>query len=82
MVEDIIISRCSMCHAAEPVWAGIGVAPRGVMLDTPERIRAHRREIALFAAYSDAMPPGNITELSAADRRVLRAWVEVGANRQ
>src|SRR5918997_3397173 len=22
-VEEIVISRCSMCHAAEPVWAGI-----------------------------------------------------------
>ncbi len=75
-VEDIIISRCSMCHASEPVWAGIGVAPRGVMLDTPERIRAHARQIAIFAAYSDAMPPGNVTELSAADRRVLREWEE------
>jgi len=77
-VEEIVMSRCSMCHATEPVWEGIGVAPRGVMLDTPDRIRAHARQIAIFSAYSDAMPPGNVTELSAADRRVLRAWVEGG----
>ena len=75
-VEDIVISRCSMCHAAEPVWTGIPVAPGGVMLDTAERIRTHARQIAIAAAYSDAMPPGNVTELSAADRRVLRRWVE------
>src|SRR5450432_1550468 len=28
-VEEIVMSRCSMCHAAEPVWAGIVTAPRG-----------------------------------------------------
>ena len=38
-----------MCHAAEPVWAGIQRPPKGVMLDTPARIRAHAREIAVSA---------------------------------
>src|SRR5579864_3395839 len=28
--EEIILSRCSMCHAAEPVWASISVAPKGI----------------------------------------------------
>ena len=40
-VSDIVMSRCSMCHAAEPVWAGIAAAPKGVMLDTDEHIRLH-----------------------------------------
>jgi uncharacterized membrane protein len=70
-VEDIVLSRCSMCHAAEPVWAGIGVAPRGVMLDTPNRIRQHARQIQIYAVLSDAMPPGNITEITTAERRTL-----------
>ena len=35
-------ARCSMCHAPEPVWEGIGEAPKGVLLDTPEHIAALR----------------------------------------
>jgi uncharacterized membrane protein len=78
-VNDIVISRCSMCHAAEPVWAGIPAAPNGVMLDTPERIRAHARVIGINAVHSSAMPPGNITELSLDERRALAAWLAAGA---
>src|SRR6201987_6451447 len=33
-VEEIVLSRCSMCHAAEPVWSGIVTAPKAVLLDT------------------------------------------------
>jgi uncharacterized membrane protein len=78
-VETIILSRCSMCHAPEPVWPGFAAAPLGVMLDTPERMRAHARLIAINSALSSAMPPGNITEMSDEERRTLAAWVKAGA---
>ncbi|MEQ1614354.1 MAG: urate hydroxylase PuuD [Hyphomicrobiaceae bacterium] len=74
--EELVISRCSMCHAAQPVWEGIGSAPKGVMLDTPERIKAHVGQIWLNSVQTHAMPPGNITELSAEERGVLAAWIE------
>jgi uncharacterized membrane protein len=77
-VEEIVLSRCSMCHAQEPVWAGIGTAPKDVALDTPERIRAHARLIELNAVRSDAMPPGNITDMTAAERGALAAWLAAG----
>jgi uncharacterized membrane protein len=57
------------------------VAPKGVMLDTPERIAAHAREIALQAVHTHAMPPGNVTEITPEERAVLAAWVEAGAPR-
>lgn len=78
-VEDIVLSRCSMCHAPEPVWDGIGVAPKGVMLDTADRIRAHAREIEINAVRSHAMPPGNVTDMSADERATLAAWLAAGA---
>jgi uncharacterized membrane protein len=74
-VEDIVISRCSMCHAAEPVWAGIAQPPKGVRLDTPALIRAHAREIAVSAAWSSAMPPSNVTGLTPDERQTLAAWL-------
>jgi uncharacterized membrane protein len=75
----IVINRCSMCHADEPVWAGIAAAPKGVMLDDPESIRRHARLIDINAVRSRAMPPGNITEITPAERQVLAAWIAAGA---
>ena len=78
-VQDIVISRCSMCHTAEPVWAGIPAAPKGVRLDDADSIKVHASLIDINAVRSNAMPPGNITELSDDDRRVLAAWLAAGA---
>ncbi len=77
-VADIILSRCSMCHAAEPVWGGIAAAPKGVMLDTDEQIRLHASLIEVVAVRSDAMPPGNITEMTNEERLVLASWLASG----
>ena len=74
-VDDIVTSRCSMCHAAEPVWAGIVLPPKGVKLDTPGEIARHREAIRLHSVLTNAMPPNNITDMTADERRVLAAWV-------
>jgi uncharacterized membrane protein len=81
-VEDIVVSRCSMCHASEPVWAGLAGPPKGVVLDTGERIRAHARLIDLNAVRSHAMPPGNVTEMTSEERRILAAWMAAGGSRR
>jgi uncharacterized membrane protein len=78
-VQEIVISRCSMCHAKEPVWDGIVTAPKGVLLDSPEQIRLHARMIDINAVRSHAMPPGNVTDISPQDRQVLAAWIAAGA---
>lgn len=75
-VRDVVQGRCSMCHAAEPVWEGIARAPKNVKLETDGEIAAHAREIYLQAGRSHAMPPGNITDLSPEERRLLVAWYE------
>jgi uncharacterized membrane protein len=81
-VEEIVISRCSMCHAAEPVWMGYVRPPHGVVLDTPERIKAHAREIALAAVWSSAMPPSNVTGMTPQERETLAAWLASGRSRE
>ncbi|NIA68683.1 urate hydroxylase PuuD [Pelagibius litoralis] len=78
-VENVVLSRCSMCHAAEPLWEGITVAPKGVLLETPAQIRAHARAIEMQVVRSHAMPPGNITEIEAEERQLLAAWLAAGA---
>jgi uncharacterized membrane protein len=73
-VADIVTSRCSMCHAQEPSWSGLAVAPKGVTLDSPEAIERNRRRIGLFAGLTDAMPPNNITEMTADERELIAKW--------
>ncbi len=78
-VELVILSRCSMCHAKEPLWEGIATPPKGVVLETQAEIRRQATPIALQSVYSTAMPPGNITEMEEAERELLAAWINAGA---
>ena len=73
-VHDIVLGRCSMCHAREPVWDGIRWAPKGVYLETEADVARHARDIYLQSGVSHAMPPANITGLPAEDRRLLVDW--------
>ncbi len=75
-VKDTVISRCSMCHMAEPVWEGLYHAPKDVLLDTDADIAEHAREIYLQAGASHAMPPGNVTEVTDEERALIVAWFE------
>jgi uncharacterized membrane protein len=77
-VQDIVLSRCSMCHAEEPVWLGIATAPKGVRLDDAEHIRQHAKLIDLYAVRSHAMPPGNITEITVQERALIAGWLAAG----
>jgi uncharacterized membrane protein len=74
-VQEIILSRCSMCHAAEPVWDGILTAPRGIRLDDEDHIRRNARLIGRNAGWASAMPPGNVTEMTGEERAIVAAWV-------
>ena len=73
-VTDIVLSRCSMCHATEPGWDGIATAPRGVHLETPEQIALMAREIYLQAGVTHAMPPANVSFIEPAERARIVAW--------
>ncbi|RUT93908.1 urate hydroxylase PuuD [Mesorhizobium sp. M7A.T.Ca.US.000.02.2.1] len=75
-VRDTVLGRCSMCHAAEPVYEGIYHAPQGVMLDTDADIANHAREIYLQAGRSHAMPPANVSQITDKERALLVAWFE------
>jgi uncharacterized membrane protein len=76
--QDIVLGRCSMCHAREPVWEGMHWAPKGVFLETTSDITKHARDIYLQAGVSHAMPPANITDLPPEDRRKIMAWYRAG----
>ena len=73
-VYDIVQGRCSMCHARAPMWAGIAVPPKAVVLETEADIIASAEEIFLQSAASHAMPPANLTYMEEAERALVRLW--------
>ena len=75
-VVSIVQGRCSMCHAAQPVWEGIPWAPKGVVLETPAQIAAEARRIYLQAGLSHAMPPANLTYMEPAERQAIVDWFQ------
>ena len=77
-VTGIVQGRCSMCHAAEPVWEGLLWAPKGVHLETPAEIAGAARWIYLQAGVSHAMPPGNLTYIEPDERAQIVAWFRAG----
>jgi uncharacterized membrane protein len=77
-VVDVISTRCAMCHSGEPAQEGVGMPPKNIRFDTPERIEALAPAIRVEAVMSHAMPPNNITEMTEAERAVLARWLEAG----
>ncbi len=81
-VEEIVLSRCSMCHAAEPVWDGITHAPKAVALEGEADILRHAAVIYTQAGRSRAMPPGNLTGVTPEERDILARWYEDATGQQ
>jgi uncharacterized membrane protein len=71
--EAIVTERCAPCHALHPTRQGYSAPPGGVRLDQAASIRARAADIRAQVA-SGAMPLGNATGMTAAERAALVAW--------
>lgn len=80
-VHDIIVGRCSVCHAALPSHDGLPWPPKGIILESPEQVALYAKEIYLQAGVSDAMPPANFSGMTEAERAVIRGWFKNSGER-
>ena len=71
-VRGIVKERCSLCHNAQ-------LANKGVRLDAPDQILAHAAQMYQQAVVLKAMPLNNATQITDAERAVLKQWYEAGA---
>jgi uncharacterized membrane protein len=78
-VAAIVAQRCAVCHSVHPTQPGFSTAPAGVLLDTPEHIVANAALIRAQAVATHAMPLGNLTMMTDAERATLGAWIDSGA---
>ena len=80
-VERIVVQRCASCHADKPTHPGFAIAPKGVVLDTPDRIVAGARQIFEQSVATRAMPIGNLTAMTDDERAQVGAWIAAGTPR-
>ena len=78
-VQAIIAARCTTCHAERPRFQGLASPPKGVVLETASQIIAHKAAIREQAVVSRAMPLGNVTQMTDAERARIAAWIDHGA---
>jgi uncharacterized membrane protein len=78
-VQSIIAERCATCHAEHPRWEGIASPPKGIVLEKASQIVANAAAIRAQAVVSRAMPLGNVTQMTDAERARLAAWIDAGA---
>jgi uncharacterized membrane protein len=77
-VKQVLDVRCLSCHTEKPSFQGLAVAPKGVKLDTSERIHAQRLSIHQQTVLSKAMPPANITGMTDEERALIDRWMRGG----
>jgi uncharacterized membrane protein len=78
-VRVIVARRCAGCHSSAPTTPGIPAAPLGVLLDTPDQIRANAPRILAVAVDAQTMPLGNLTGMTPEERELVGRWIRAGA---
>ncbi len=73
VVRAIVAERCVACHATRPARPEYPAPPLGVVLETPDEIRV-RAERILDLVGSGAMPLGNVTGMTDAERSIVVDW--------
>ncbi len=74
-VHSIVRQRCAPCHSLHPTQAGFSSAPLGIRLDTRAEIEALASSIKQQAVDTHAMPLGNATRMTQAERDTLARWI-------
>jgi uncharacterized membrane protein len=73
-VQLVIANRCLPCHSEQPTLMSLTAPPKGLLLDSPEHIRAARDKIRAQAVDTQIMPLGNLTHMTDDERALLGRW--------
>ena len=70
--QEIIVSKCAMCHAREPLWENMANAPKLIRLETKKDIVDNIDNIYSQPVLSFAMPPGNLSFIEDHERAEIQ----------
>jgi len=71
-VQQVMEQRCLMCHGEQ-------VQMKNVRLDSPDSLRQHAQGIYQQVVVTRLMPMNNATQITEAERDLVRRWWEAGA---
>ncbi len=71
-VQTVIAQRCALCHNEQ-------VQQKAIALHTPELISRHAPLIYQQAVVQRTMPMSNATQITEAERGLIKRWFEAGA---
>ena len=74
-VKAVVDARCLLCHNAQ-------VQNKNVALHTPELIKQHAQTMYQQVVVLKVMPMNNATQITEAERAVIKRWYEAGAPTQ
>jgi uncharacterized membrane protein len=80
-IQPLLATHCSGCHSPHPANPAFPAPPLGLVLDSYEHVRAASAKIKAMAVDTQAMPLGNATHMTPAERQLLGAWIAAGSPR-
>jgi uncharacterized membrane protein len=80
-IQPILATHCTGCHSQHPTNAAVTSPPLGVMLDSYDHAAQVAPRVKAMAVDTEAMPLGNTTHMTKAEREKLGAWIAGGAQR-
>jgi uncharacterized membrane protein len=78
-VRSLIVRHCATCHSATPRDEDFTKAPKGIAFDTADQIAFFAARIKTVSVTGKAMPLGNKTGMTDAERALIGRWIDAGA---
>lgn len=75
-VRPLLDRNCVICHSNKPAMAFYAKAPDGVTLDSAQDLARFAARVLVMATQTDQMPPGNLTGMTDAERKVLSEAIQ------
>jgi uncharacterized membrane protein len=71
-LQAVLEQRCYLCHGAQ-------VQMKNVRLDSPEGVKLHAQNMYQQVVVTKVMPLNNATDITEAERALIKQWFESGA---
>lgn len=71
-LKAVVDQRCAMCHNAQ-------LQSKGISFDSAAHIKQHAQQMYQQAAVLKTMPLNNATQITPAERDLIKRWYEEGA---
>ena len=75
----IVHRHCTACHAASPTHERFREAPKNIVLEFVADLKKHAAVVYAQTVQGRAMPLGNQTDMSEAERTALGQWLKEAA---